>query len=332
MSYSNINDAYNIQSGGYNLSQMDYNSLYKSEEPVGILPEENMSWGSLDGTNLIDDNKSKTIINSKSQLNTPNSANLTNSNKTTKTLTHRECINIYNNQEKYKKTIKDQAIKHINGCKMCKETMKDTKKKSLDSQIQSQLSLDSYNSPHNNSKSSHIEKILNNLSSNSTIHHDNIPHTSQTNNLDLSNIKIENELKTLAEKINGESNLKYQNALIQNNISKYLEDLEEKKNINKKLDKIIELIETNSNIKNIKNKDSKNFYDSVNISSELYNNLSKLNELVKPNNLIQQTQQTQQTQQLQQLQTGYDWLLYLGVIIIIILLIVDIILRFNISK
>jgi hypothetical protein len=326
MSYSSINDAYNIQSGyNLNLSQMDYNSLYKSEEPVGILPEENMSWGSLDGTNLLDDNnehKSKRTLksNPKQQLNT---------NKITKNLTHRECINIYNNQEKYKKTIIDQAIKHINGCKMCKDTMKDTKKKSLDSQILSQLD------SSDNSKSSHIEKILNNLASNSTIQTENTVNNTQTKNLDLSNIKIENELKTLADKINGESNLKYQNALIQNNISKYLEDLEEKKNINKKLDKIIELIEIDSTVKNTKNKDSKNFYDSVGMfsSPELYHNLSKLNELVKPNHLTQQDQQTQQTQHNNSIiQSGYDLFLYLGVIIIIILLIVDIILRLNITK
>ena len=48
----------------------------------------------------------------------------------------------------------------------------------------------------------------------------------------------------LNEKINGETNMKYQNAVLENTISKYMEDSEEKKVFNYKIDRILELLQT----------------------------------------------------------------------------------------
>ena len=326
-----------------------YSHANSSFDPLPIIDgmysgDDNMSWESLDGTDLYSRGDNVTYGSSSS-------------NK----LTHRECIKIYNNPDSYKDNILSHALKHVSKCKICKEEIKksivsDTNKKQpLNSQSSNSQSLNSQssNSQSSNSQSSNSQSPLSfsklkktqpnnqdNLSLLSSYQNFHNPVNSGSLNLSTqtqsqaqtqsSNSKIESELKLLSEKINGETNLKYQNALIQNNISKYLEDLEERKKINNKLDNIIDMIKTefiskqdNSNQNNYKSNINTEFKDTniLNLltSTQFLSNLSKLNEL---NNLSNNSSNNSNS--------SYEtYLLYTGIFIIIVLLIIDIILRFN---
>ncbi len=311
MSYSSLNDAFNINSNfennirGFNefnpiktnTNKFDFESNYfgqNQESNNSIINgmysgDDNLSWESLNGTDL----------NSKKE------------NQPQNKLTHRDCINIYNNPDSHNEAILFKALKHVSKCKDCKENIKNKtlsneaiktknesnlKKKMNDD---SNISLSSYRNFHNPKNSGSL-----NLSSQIQ---------------SLSNSKIESELKLLSDKINDETNLKYQNALIQNNISKYLEDLEEKKKINQKLDNIFELIKSEHNIKQENVNSTKNVDNNLmNIitSPQFLLNLSKINEHFNTNTNTNTTT------------TSFEsYILYISIFIIMILLIIDIVLR-----
>lgn len=361
MSYSSLNDAFNINSNfentirglntfnpinntmeniksSHDLNESNYfrnsnnnsNTLNNfdrftnsdiSYEIDGIYANnDNISYESLNGTDLFsyvnknDDSKNNLKTNSKTYSNTELNTDL-NSNK----LTHRKCINIYNNPDYYKDSTLSQALKHVSKCTMCKNEIK--------------------NSFENNDKINEIKKYKNNdLSTDSNLKNSKIENKIENNtenhklinNND--NYIIESELRLLRNKINEESNLKYQNSLINNNISKYLEDLEERKKINYKLDRIIEIINTNSYFKNNSKIDTdlnsnieyKKLLELFS-SPQLYTNLSKLNNL---DNNFQINNSNSNSTNITSFET---YIFYTAIIIIIILLIVDIIIRLNYS-
>ena len=142
-------------------------------------------------------------------------------------------------------------------------------------------------------------------------------------------MKIESELKMLNEKIGGESNFRYQNAMLQNNLSKYLEDLEEKKKINYKLDKIIDMVNLNLTQSN-KLINSNNSCQEQNIFNQLnpqiLAGLTNLSKLTQGNQLFQPIQTTSNSSSTE------SYVLYGVVIIFIILLVVDITMRIVSSK
>ncbi len=306
------------------------NNFYNPNDPLPIIDgmysgDDNLSWESLNGTDLYS-----------------RGDNTSTSNK----LTHRECIDIYNNPDSYKDLVLTQALKHVSKCKICKEEIKklmisndkgENNLKSSLSKSKSETQQRQQTQQIQKSSSNGLKKDTNdNLSLLSTYQNFNNPINSGSLNLSShsqpqTNSKIESELKLLSDKINGESNLKYQNALIQNNISKYLEDLEERKKINQKLDNILELIKLDykNKYENDKAKTTVNteFKDNnlMNLmtSSQFLLNLSKMNEqnIASTNNLNQSTQSNG---------IFYEsYLLYICIFIIMILLVIDIILRIS---
>lgn len=375
MSYSSLNDAFNINSDfektirglnsfnpmnnssetishfesnyfgdvkGKNCDPNYQNNFYNPNDPLPIIDgmysgDDNLSWESLNGTDL----------NSRGD-------NISSSNK----LTHRDCIKIYSNPDSYNDKILSQALKHVSKCKDCKENIKNT---ILTNEIKKNSKSNSTSQQNNITKSTHnnMKKNINinndntnllsayqqfhnpinsgslNLSTQSNTQ-SNIQSNTQSNTQALTNSKIESELKVLSEKINGESNLKYQNALIQNNISKYLEDLEERKKINQKLDNILEMIKSDYISKQDYNRDSKTNVNIETRDNNLMNiltspqfllNLSKINDLLKTNeqqvsNIISTTTSSSST-------SFESYLLYISIFIIIVLLIIDIVLRLS---
>ena len=252
--------------------------------------DDNSSWESLNGTDLYSHNDhDEKVKNSK--------------------LTHRQCIDIYNSPESYKDNILSHALKHVSKCNTCKEEIKNSLAEIKKIEKKSILK---NNSNINNKK---INAIQN---SNSNIIPNNI--------LDS---KIESELKLLNEKINGESNIKYQNALIQNNISKYFEELEEKKKINSKLDKIMDFInknETYYGTNNIQNNQDTNLFNLLS-SPQIINSLTKLTNLIKTTDTTIQQPSPPPPPSSSSFSDHYIY--YIAIVIIITLLIIDIILRFN---
>ena len=317
----------NENTNGKNNSPNYQNNFYNPNDPLPIIDgmysgDDNLSWESLNGTDLYS-----------------RGDNISASNK----LTHRECIKIYNNPFNYNDGVLSQALKHVSKCKTCKNEIKniimanDTikKKSNSDSNSNSKFNSKSVLKSEIQGAKRNVISENDNLSSTSYQNFHN-PLNSGSSNLSsqsVSNSKIESELKLLSDKINGESNLKYQNALIHNNISKYLEDLEEKKKINQKLDNIIEILKSESVIKQDNTRDVKlnngleskdNNLMNILTSPQFLLNLSKLNEqnLISSNNM--------NNNQSTSVSTSYEtYLLYISIFIIIILLIIDIVLRLS---
>ena len=344
---------------GNNYDPNYQNNFYNPNDPLPIIDgmysgDDNLSWASLNGTDL----------NSSGD-------NISSSNK----LTHRDCIKIYNNPDSYNDRILSQALKHVSKCKDCKENIKNTiltnniKKNSKSNsnsnsnstsqqQIKKSTSASTSTTTHSNMKKN-INQNNDNLSLLSAYQHFHNPTNSgslnlsqlnhqsnnqsnqQLNQQSSTNSKIESELKVLSEKINGETNLKYQNALIQNNISKYLEDLEERKKINQKLDNILEIIKSEHNSKQ-DNKDSKSSINMDSRENNLINvltspqfllNLSKINDLTRMNEYnTLNTLNTSSTSTSTTSTSFESYLLYISIFIIIVLLIIDIVLRLSMKS
>ena len=364
MSYCNINDAFNINSNfenivrglntfnptnnsidniksGYDNNLNSKNSIYedqfKNNDNYNISTNfdpmyesnnfnDNMSWESLNGTDL----SSNKIENKERKL------------------THRECINIYNNPDSYKENILYQALKHVSKCKLCKDEIKNmiisnsekdtnynTKKQNIN--LNDLLTESESNLPETILTQSENKKINTNRKN----LEDNLINSEkeQNNYLKTNNSKIESELKLLNDKINGESHLKYQNAMLQNNLSKYLEDLEEKKKINYKLDKIMELVNLNLSKTNkldnlfVNNEyQNKNLLNPINQINSLDSQLSQLQPQISTqilNNLLKLSQQNSLTNQSSSQVSWETYLLYISITVIIFLLIIDIIIRFS---
>lgn len=307
----------------------------------GMFANDNTSWESLNGTDL---------------LSKPEQSNNFGKANTNRKLTHRECINIYNNPSSYKDTILTQGLRHVSKCELCKEEIKnnmilfENKNKSSENSKNNEKQINkrtnSNSSDSNTQNNIKYDTINNNQSVNKKLSETNSLFTnndnvSSNNNLkskiESSNSKIESELKILNEKINGETNIKYQNAMLQNNLSKYLEDLEEKKKINQKLDKIIEMVNINlTQCSKINTNPIYGEYSSFQspgllnslpsqINSQLLNNLLKLNqENLNTNNYMSSSSSSNSNS------TSFEsYLLYMGICVIILLLIIDISLRFT---
>lgn len=347
MSYSSLNDAFNINSdfektlrglNSFNPSNNNIdniksnyfdnnkekkydnnyqNNFYDPNAPQPLIDgmysnDDNLSWESLNGTDLYS-----------KDINLPNK------------LTHRECIEIYNNPESCKDSNLSQALKHVSKCKMCKDEIKkrmtgNIKNEKNEKNTKQNLKQNTHSNQIFSSNEKKINNNIDNLSLLSSLQNNYDPINKRTLNLvsqenNLSNSKIESELKLLSDKINGETNLKYQNALIQNNISKYLEDLEERKKINQKLDNILEIIKTDCCVKQDTTSKPNNNNDlkdnnllSILSSPQFLLNLSKLNE-----------QNITNTQPITQPIAVETYFLYIAIFIIMILLIIDVVLRLN---
>lgn len=312
MAYCNISDAFNINSkfedtvkgmrsfnpatfemsnvsnsyGKLTNIEQDYDSAYERAQPWDDCGQ------SLNGTDL------SNLISNTNQIKPPQ-------NTQVKKLTHRNCIEIYTNPKTHSDTTISNALKHITKCSLCKQEIK---------------RLQSLNSP--NTSNTLEEKTNTQITPTPQIPQINpaiqqqIQTVQQTQPIPVQtqsypdSLKIENKLQQISNRINEENNLKYQNSVLQNTISKYMEDAEEKKQFNCKVDKILELLQQKQNIMNSQyglNTEHfmnwNNNHNYGNFRPEMFGNY---------NNGF--------------MSSGFDWV-SIGIVIIIILLLIDIYLR-----
>lgn len=212
---SQLNSLYNeIQSD----NDSEFSSVNDNYTQYETVPKEE-----LDGTSL----KNEMILKKKS--NNIDKNLVKNENKKLDNLTHRKCIEIYNNPYKFKNELLTSALKHISKCNICKKEIK----KNMISE----------------KKLENIDKILyNNI--------EDVKLNLRKNNKDKYNIQeqeseynLENKLKLINDKIdtkiNSHDNDKLQNIILENNIAKYIDNYQQQKQLNDKIDKIIKVINNN---------------------------------------------------------------------------------------
>lgn len=232
--------------------------------------------------------------------------------------THRECIKLYHNPSLKSNYCFDIALKHISKCNLCKKEI--SKKKIVKTETKKETKKENNN--ENKTCSSSLNNFINDLREmkNNKIVNENLQfdnesltelikkteltkkkNTQDNNKLALLQTQIDSQSpcsKSLSQSLLqqtqiNENNIQLQNALIQNTIQKYFENMEEKKELNEKLNKIYDIL--NSEIKKNEIIDKERKY-----MSHLNNNTNNTND--------------------------YTYIL-LGICIIIILLIIDIVIR-----
>lgn len=226
--------------------------------------------------------------------------------------THRECLKLYYNPNLKANFCFDTALKHISKCELCKKEI--SKKKSVKFEDNKTKTEDKIScSSSLNSFINNLRQIKKNTKENFQLDNETLGEIIKGSNKKdkvIENKNEDNESKKMSEvqsqmelqsppakpivqQVSSEDNQKYQNMLIQTTIQKLFEDMEEKKELNDKLNKIYELV-----------------------------NLEiKKNEIIeKERNLIQ----LKNNQQISEPNFNY---ILIGISIVIILLIVDIVLR-----
>jgi hypothetical protein len=242
--------------------------------------------------------------------------------------THRECIKLYYNPTSKSNYCFDIALKHITKCSLCKKEI--SKKKSVKFENRNRdVNSDkkTKKSEDKMSCSSSLNSFINDLRDMRNTN--NLKEDFRTDNETLSLIKGKKKPLTNKERFDPESdekkmasiksqmelqsppaksiaqstvqqpqenNVQYQNVMIQNTIQKYFEDMEEKKELNDKLNKIYEIL--NLEIKKNEIIDKERTY-----MSQLKNNSPNTNTNFEINYVL------------------------IGISFVIILLIVDIIIR-----
>lgn len=185
--------------------------------------------------------------------------------------THRECIKLYYNPTSKSAYCFDVALKHITKCELCKKEI--SKKKSVKFENEN-LNKKPKKTEDKISCSSSLNSFINNLreirktknlkedfqTDNETLAEliksskksslSKEQNNSESDEKKIASIKSQIELQSPPAKPITQSilqqpqdnNLQFQNAMIQNTIQKYFEDMEEKKELNDKLNKIYEIL------------------------------------------------------------------------------------------
>jgi hypothetical protein len=189
----------------------------------------------------------------------------------TKKPTHRECIKLYYNPSLKSNFCFDTALKHITKCELCKKEIskkksvkfeENTKKEKVDEKMSCSSSLNSF--------INNLRQIKNKTKENFQLDNETIGEiiksSKKTNLQEKNKINIKNNdndvdneskrmsemqsqmelqsppIKTVVPPASQEDNQKFQNMMIQNTIQKYFEEMEEKKELNDKLNKIYEIL------------------------------------------------------------------------------------------
>jgi hypothetical protein len=238
--------------------------------------------------------------------------------------THRECIKLYYDPSLKSNFCFDTALKHITKCELCKKEI--SKKKSVkfeerDKKDKNDRKEKKDRKEDKNSCSSSLNSFINNIrqikkNTKDTFQVDNdtigeIIKSSKNQKTQIKDENKDNESKKMSEMqsqielqapptklsvqtLSHEENQKYQNMLIQTTIQKYFEDMEEKKELNEKLNKIYEI----------------------------------LNLEIKKNEIIEKERSLSQNKNMSFPDFNY---ILIGISFVIILLIVDIIIRIKFS-
>jgi uncharacterized membrane protein YgcG len=350
MSFCSINDAFNINANfEKTIRGLSTNSFMPAVEELDSL--KTSKFDTLTCINApydapyADQNK-KFNINQMTGMDCVGDCSLSNLNGTTleyskfPKLTHRDCISIYTNPDRKPDDQISQALKHISRCQMCKDEIK---KNISSSNVESFSSAcdcgdDDYskNKPVKKESTPNLGSSSGSGSGSSSGSGSNFA----TNSTASSKSEIESELKKISEKINEESNIKYQNAMIQNNLSKYLEDMQEKKQVNEKIDKILDLLNVNATqlnqICSLTQVNKNNIYSEIrpenniysenrpdnyykNLSNNILNSLTNLTSSSNSSNLTGSSNSSN-------FNTEFSWV-NIGIVMVIALLIIDIVLR-----
>ncbi len=311
MAYCNISDAFNTNNKftetikglqSFNPMNSDLSNLRNSygsltniendyEAPYGA-PFETCD-KSLNGTNI------NNLLSGQGNQND-------NSNKQRVRLTHRDCINIYTSPKNHSDDSIGNALKHITKCQICKEQIKKMQNtvSSANSQLTNlpNMSISQYNQAQQSAHTTGLSSLLGNQLAPNAIP----PITIQSE----PKLQIESQLKMINDKINEETNLKYQNAMLQNSISKYMEDAEEKKVFNSKVDRILEILQTQQ--------------------SQQTQQAQQTQPIISPKEYFMALNSAYRNEMFQNVNTNSELnYVTIGIVIIIILLIIDIFLRIN---
>ncbi len=245
-----------------------------------------------------------------------------------KKLTHRDCIGIYTNPKSYSDDLIANALKHITKCSMCKSEIKKMQNNNLNQNLNTQ-SLDQTQPIQANQNQPQIppqiQQQIQTIQQTKPIqvmpvNSNTIPaiYPLQTDSTGI----LESKLQQISNKISEENNLKYQNAVLQNTISKYMEDAEEKKQFNCKVDKILELLQQKQN--------------QINQQMNQMNQTNQMNQMTNPLNPQYPKYQEQfmnypgfRPEMFGNYNNnlwGIDWM-GVGIVVIIILLFIDVYLR-----
>lgn len=235
MSYGNINDVFeNIHGNAIqNLNNINENYLYKN---VNNKKNEIDHFDDYDNLNNI--SEENLFGTSLSNINQQQFIKKNNETQNTITLTHRQCIDIFLNPNLIHEKYTNYANQHVIKCNLCKKNIKN-----INTNVNTNVNTDNINT--NNTDNINTDNInTNNLNTNNL--NTNNSNTDNSNNLNPNNSNINN--------INDYNDLRYQNFIFQNMISKFLEQSDEKKKIDEKMDKILEFFNLNLLIK--KNQDN----------------------------------------------------------------------------
>ncbi len=270
MAYCNISDAFNINSKfedtvkgmrSFNPATFEMSNVSNSygkltniehdfESPYSQAYDNcSQSLNGTDLTNLINNSNQINQQNQQNQLSQPSQKS-----SQIKKLTHRDCIGIYTNPKSYSDDLIANALKHITKCSMCKNEIK---KMQNNNQNQSQNLINGSGLGSEPESTQTIQQIPQQIQQQiqtiqqtkpipvMPVNNNTIPaiYPIQTDSTGV----LENKLQQISNKISEENNLKYQNVVLQNTISKYMEDAEEKKQFNCKVDKILELLQQKQN-------------------------------------------------------------------------------------
>lgn len=187
--------------------------------------------------------------------------------------THRECIRLYHNPTTKGAFCFDTALKHITKCELCKKEISKKKSVKFDSVTEKKSKLEDKISCSSslNSFINNLREIKNNKYSKKDFDNDNnetlmelikstkkpvakkVVKPNKEKEVDqddkLSSLQSQIELQSPPAKSmfqtvgkSQEDNGRYQDIMIQNTIQKYFEDMEEKKELNDKLNKIYEIL------------------------------------------------------------------------------------------
>ena len=135
-------------------------------------------------------------------------------------LTHKDCLLLYLNPNIGSRNKLELAMKHIKSCEVCKKELSKTK-------INDNVSINVEKNKYNKNNEKNV-KIIQPFS--------NIPtlQNQQSNIID----KNDDYKKMLLD----EKNIQYQNILIENTMSKFLENNDEKKKLNENIEKILQYL------------------------------------------------------------------------------------------
>jgi hypothetical protein len=224
-------------------------------------------------------NKDDTISNDSESINSKEESRSSKSNELIGTSlkkliknrkpTHRECIELYRDPTLKSNYCFDVALKHIAKCELCKKeiskkkTVKfentNKKRKKTDEKISCSSSLNSFINNLRETRKTKNEKedfqtdnstLLELIKSSKKSSPHKEQNISESDEKKIASIQSQMELQSPpAQPITHsiiqqlpDNNIQYQNTMIQNTIQKYFEDMEEKKELNNKLNKIYSIL------------------------------------------------------------------------------------------